>query len=167
MVAIVVVFVLLPPVSIDKKLSDLYGPWPGITADIDEIFVSQPMKSIGRLTAQDLAYKQGLREGLQRLVANESEFWREVVVILIDLSGDCDSASEPPGCQVAFIDRSVLRYQPPTKSYLLVNKNRLVDQRWCHQERFVQQPSLASCTGVLVTDRLVSCRRVLCYQGGH
>jgi len=57
---------------------------------------------------------------------------------------------------VAFIYRSALRYQANTKSYLLVDKNRLIDQHWCHQERFAQQPAVAFCSGVLVGDRLVA-----------
>jgi len=101
MVAIFSVIILLPQPTIDEQLSGLYQQWPGATAHIDETFVSQAMKSTGRLTSQDLAYKQGLRDGLQRLVPNESEFWREVMIILTDLSGDCDNASDPPACQTA------------------------------------------------------------------
>jgi len=57
---------------------------------------------------------------------------------------------------VAFFHRRALRYQPDTQRYLLVDKNRLIDQRWCHQERFAQQPAVAFCTGVLIGDRLVA-----------
>jgi len=101
MVAVFSVIILLPPPNIDEQLSDLYGQWPATTTAINETFVSQAMKSTARLTAQDLAFKQGLRDGLQRLVPNESEFWREVMTILTDLSGDCDNASDQRACQTA------------------------------------------------------------------
>jgi len=57
---------------------------------------------------------------------------------------------------VAFIHRSALHYQANTKSYRLVDNTRLIDQRWCHQERFAQQPAIAFCSGVLISDRLVA-----------